>query len=142
MGVKDMTGGAAALAALVLSATVWLMDSGTTGLRDLDGLERASRQAVETHAVGQPLTWRDPATGTVATITPSLAYRDKAGDWCRPYSLALSASGGPEASTWLEACRDRAGQWSRRAYAQGSGDPALHRLLARMGETGEQLARN
>ncbi|MBC7950806.1 MAG: hypothetical protein H7Z12_03165 [Rhodospirillaceae bacterium] len=135
---RDRTGTIAAIVALALVSGAWMWNPGPLGIKDTAGLERASREALEDHAVGHPLSWRDRGTGTTATITPARAYQDMAGKWCRPYAVVLAAAGQEEATRRV-ACRDGAGRWST---ARDLDPPpnGFDRWLARLAEPGEQLA--
>jgi surface antigen len=135
---RDRTGTISAIVALALATGAWMWNPTPMGIKDPAGLERASREALEENAVGQPLHWRDRSTGTVATVTPARAYRDVAGLYCRPYAVVLTASGQEQASHHV-ACRDGTGRWTvvRDAAPPSSG---FDRWLARLSEPGEQLA--
>lgn len=135
---RDRTGTIAAVIALALVTGAWMWTPSSLGIKDIAGLERASREALEDYAVGQPLHWRDRGTGTFATITPARAYRDTGGKWCRPYAVVLAAAGQEEASHRV-ACRDGSGRWS---MARDSAPPpnGFDRWLSRLAEPGEQLA--
>lgn len=135
---RDKTGIIAATAALALATGAWMWNPSPLGIKDTAGLERASREALEDHAVGQPLSWRDHGTGTTATITPARAYQDIAGKWCRPYAVVLAAAGQEEASRRV-ACRDGSGRWSTNRTAEPP-PSNFDRWLTRLAEPGEQLA--
>lgn len=112
MDHQDMTGIAAAAAALVLALGGWTL-SPPPPMQDVAGLEQASRQALEANAVGQPLHWQDEDGDTVATIVPASAYREFDGNWCRPYAVMLAYEGKRTADSRHVACRDRDGRWSQ-----------------------------
>jgi len=135
---RDRTGIIAALIALALVLAAWAWNPSPFAITDPAGLERASQQAVELNAVGEPLQWHDHGTGTTATITPARAYRDIGGIWCRPYAVVL-ASAGQEKNTRHVACRDQGGRWTT---ARGSAPPPdnFDHWLARLSEPGEQVA--
>ena len=89
---------------------VWL--ARPTGLQDLEGFQRVSRQALESEPVGHAVVWRDSEAGVTAVITPATAFRDRTGRWCRPYDLELAADNrDPETRRRQVACRDEAGVW-------------------------------
>ncbi len=136
---QDKTGSIAALIALALVIVAWAWNPSPFGITDPSGLERASRQALEQNAVGEPMHWHDKGTGTTATITPARAYRDIGGQLCRPYAVVL-ASAGKEANSRHVACRDQGGRWT----ATDDTPPAPNRFdhwLAQLSEPGEQVAR-
>lgn len=135
---RDRTGTIAAIVALTLACGAWMWNPSPLTIKDMAGLERASREALEDHAAGQPLSWRDRSTGTLATITPARAYQDIAGKWCRPYAVVLAAAG-QEQSTRRVACRDGGGRWNT-ARDLGQQPSGFDRWLARLAEPGEQLA--
>lgn len=113
MNHLDMTGIGAAAAALVLAVGGWaLSPEQTAPVRDIAGLEAASRQALEANAVGQPMLWRGEDGGPAATIVPASAYREFDGRWCRSYAVVLAAEG-RAARTDHVACRDGQGRWSQ-----------------------------
>lgn len=135
---RDRTGIVAAVVALALVCGAWVWNPHPLGIKDVAGLERASREALEEYAIGQPLHWRDRGTGTMATIIPARAYRDLGGTWCRPYAIVLATAGQEEASRRV-ACRDGTGRWST-ARSQEPPANGFDRWLDRLAEPGEQLA--
>lgn len=95
-----------ATAALAMLAGGWMLSPPSWENAAPDGLEEASRQALELQGAGQPLLWRDDG-GTLAAITPARAWRDGAGRWCRTYSVERDG----DAQRHL-GCRDEAGNWT------------------------------
>lgn len=108
MGRWDNAGIAAASAAVALAAAAWAV-SPTRPSGD-GALEQASLQVLEGHGAGQPLLWRDGASGRAATIIPATAFRTGDGRWCREFSVILAADGHKSRHV---ACRADGGGWSR-----------------------------
>lgn len=121
MDHPDMTGIAAAAAALVLAVGGWAFSpEQAPPMSDIAGLEAASQQALEANAVGQPMQWRGEDGGTAATIIPASAYREFDGSWCRSFAVVLAAEGGAAGSSHV-ACRDGQGRWRQRVQTVAAG---------------------
>lgn len=109
MAFKDGMGVAAAAIAVALAGIAWVLEPSPPRDDAQATLLRASLIALETHAPGQPLIWRNRASGHEAIITPASAFRDPSGRWCRPYSIEYSAG---DFSRHI-ACRHGDGLWDR-----------------------------
>lgn len=110
MDDQDRAGIAVATIATALLAGAWIWAPPSWASADSQGLERASQQALEMQGNGQPLLWQGEG-GTLAAITPSSAFRDGAGHWCRPYKVVVAGTTTPPHDQYL-GCRDDAGQWT------------------------------
>lgn len=122
MDHQDITGIGAAAAALALALAGWALSPAPAAVEDAAGLEQASRLALETNAIDQPLHWLDEG-GTVATIIPASAYRAWDGSWCRPYAVVLAADGKRIGGSRHVACRDGEGRWSKRDVHTAAAEP-------------------
>ena len=127
MGHRDLSAIAVAALALLMASATWVADALTTGADHLSerALRRASAQALETQPAGQPLSWRDPDSGIVATIAATAAFRGTGGRWCRAYTIAFKGPSGGTKPRHGIACRGTQGTWSpgRTAQQIASADP-------------------
>jgi len=73
-------------------------------------LERSSHKALEYGSSGSQTEWRNPDSGNYGYITPSKAYRDGAGAYCREYTQVI-VIGDKEEKAYGRACRQPDGQW-------------------------------
>ncbi|MDH3241229.1 MAG: RT0821/Lpp0805 family surface protein [Alphaproteobacteria bacterium] len=83
--------------------------------------EQAVQNALEFNKTGQATIWENPQTGHRGRVTPTLTYRNSAGQDCRKFDRALTIDG-KQALGWGTRCRTPAGVWSqpfapRRVYA-------------------------
>ncbi|MGE5504854.1 MAG: hypothetical protein ACM31L_10560 [Actinomycetota bacterium] len=138
---QDDAGIAVAAAAFLLAAAVLAFEGydGANRLWDRAALARASGTALETGPVGQPVEWRDGATGTHGVVTPSGAYRDASGRWCRPYEVTLANGDDPPSRSRHVSCRDDHGGWSELATPTRSAS-AFERWLDTLIGPPEQVA--
>lgn len=113
-------GPVAAAIAIALAGMTWLIDPpAETGRAEFrDGLDLASLHVLEHHSTGQPLVWRNAASGFEAVITPASAFRDHTGRLCRPYSI--ERTGGDH--TRQIACRHPNGMWDPAVSTQVAGN--------------------
>lgn len=109
MDDEDRAGAIAAIVAVALMTGAWIWSPPSWASADSQGFEQASQQALELQTSGQPLLWRGD-DGIQAAITPSNAFRDGSGRWCRPYSVVRDDAAPPPGQS--VSCRDEAGQWS------------------------------
>lgn len=72
--------------------------------------EQAVQNALEFNRTGQAEFWENPATGHHGRVTPTLTYRNSAGQDCRKYYRELIIDG-REAEARSTRCRTTAGVW-------------------------------
>ena len=127
MGHRDLSAIAVAALALLMASATWVTDALAPAAGHLSerALNRASAQALETQPAGQPVSWRDPDSGIVATIAATAAFRDTDGRWCRAYTIAFRGPRDGEVPRRGISCRGTAGRWSpdRTAQQLASADP-------------------
>ncbi|MES2215009.1 MAG: RT0821/Lpp0805 family surface protein [Pseudomonadota bacterium] len=82
------------------------------GLDDQDKmlLEKTSAKALEYSPSGNTTEWRNPDSGHHGYITPSKAYRDNSGEYCREYTQVIVV-GGEKQKAFGKACRKPDGHW-------------------------------
>ena len=82
------------------------------GLDDQDKmmLERSSNKALEYSPAGSATEWRNPDSGNYGYITPSKAYKNDAGTYCREYTQVIVV-GGEKQQAYGRACRKPDGHW-------------------------------
>lgn len=81
-------------------------------LSDADGRrqEQAIQNALEFNRTGQAEIWENAATGHGGSVTPTLTYRNSAGQDCRKFERELTIDG-RQAGAWGTRCRTVAGVW-------------------------------
>jgi surface antigen len=79
---------------------------------DLRQQEQAVQNALEFNRTGQATVWENPRTGHRGRVTPTLTYRNSAGQNCRKYDRLLTIDG-KRAQGWGTRCRTPGGVWSR-----------------------------
>jgi surface antigen len=79
---------------------------------DLRQQEQAVQNALEFNKTGQATMWENPQTGHRGRVTPTLTYRNSAGQDCRKYDRLLTIDG-KLAQGWGTRCRTPAGVWLR-----------------------------
>ena len=78
-------------------------------------VERTVNRALETRISGTAVEWRNPDSGSHGTVTPMRTYRSESGKWCREYTLTTIAGGGAAKNHRAIACREKDGEWKKRA---------------------------
>ena len=92
--------------------------------------EQAIQNALEFNRTGQAESWENGATGHRGRVTPTLTYRNSAGQDCRKFERQLTIDGRP-AEGWGTRCRTVAGTWlqplaPRPVYTRGYDGPHRH----------------
>ena len=72
--------------------------------------EQAIQNALEFNRTGEAESWENEATGYRGRVTPTLTYRDSAGEDCRKFERQLTIDG-RLAEAWGTRCRTVAGTW-------------------------------
>ena len=72
--------------------------------------EQAIQNALEFNRTGEAESWENAATGYRGLVTPTLTYRDSAGQDCRKFERQLTIDG-RLAEAWGTRCRTVAGIW-------------------------------
>ncbi len=75
--------------------------------------EAALFQALEKHASGEAVAWRNPDSGKTGEITPVRTFKNRGGRWCREYTAMEALEGDTEIRRAI-ACRAPEGQWKTR----------------------------
>jgi hypothetical protein len=146
MSCRDDAAILVALAALLLAGGTWSWRAWTAPaahVADRAGLERASRQALELEPVDSPVVWRDPDSGTIATITPAPAFLSTDGRWCRAYEVELAATSPDDhqpPGRHHVACRSSGGTWARLPDSPGNRTAVERWFGSRVPVRGDQLA--
>ncbi len=73
-------------------------------------MSAAFEQALERYRSGQPVTWRNDASGAAGSITPLRTFKSGSGQWCREFERSLSSPAGGEDRIGV-ACRAEDGRW-------------------------------
>ena len=92
--------------------------------------EQAVQNALEFNRTGEAEIWENPETGHHGRVTPTLTYRDSAGQDCRKFERELTIDG-REAEARSARCRTAAGVWLRPVapkpiYTRRHDDPWRH----------------
>ncbi len=92
--------------------------------------EQAIQNALEFNRTGQAESWENAATGHRGRVTPTLTYRNSAGQDCRRFERQFTIDGRP-AEGWGTRCRTVAGTWvqplaPRPVYTRGYDYPRRH----------------
>ena len=92
--------------------------------------EQAIQNALEFNRTGEAESWENEATGYRGRVTPTLTYRDSAGQDCRKFERQLTIDG-RLAEAWGTRCRTVAGTWlqplaPRPVYTRGYDVPRRH----------------
>ncbi|VAV94749.1 hypothetical protein MNBD_ALPHA01-634 [hydrothermal vent metagenome] len=77
---------------------------------DRQAMMRNRQIALETYPSGQPSTWYNPDSGNSGSYTPSPAYQDSSGAYCREYQQTITVGGKVE-EAYGKACRQPDGTW-------------------------------
>ncbi len=72
--------------------------------------EQTVQNALEFNRTGQAGIWENAATGHRGRVTPTLTYRNAAGQDCRKFERELTIDG-RRAKVWSTRCRTPAGTW-------------------------------
>lgn len=104
-GALLATGVGALGGALIGSAIGKSMDD-----QDRRILELSSQKALETSPSGSSVEWRNPDSGNYGTVTPSRAYKNNSGQYCREYTQVIVV-GGKQEKAYGQACRQPDGSW-------------------------------
>lgn len=81
---------------------------------DRAAIERAAARALAHGSTGEPVAWRNPATGNRGSVTPtSRAYRGHGHRRCRDYQLTVRLRAGPSETLVGTRCRGSGGRWRR-----------------------------
>ncbi|MGX6960388.1 MAG: RT0821/Lpp0805 family surface protein [Rickettsia endosymbiont of Pentastiridius leporinus] len=72
--------------------------------------ELTSQRALEATPSGTSVEWRNPDNGNYGSVTPSKAYRNNTGQYCREYTQTVVV-GGKQQKAYGTACRQPDGQW-------------------------------
>jgi surface antigen len=81
---------------------------------DRAAIERAAARALAHGSTGEPVAWRNPATGNRGSVTPtSRAYRGHGHRPCRDYQLTVRLTAGPSQTLVGTRCRGSGGSWRR-----------------------------
>lgn len=72
--------------------------------------ELSSQKALEATPSGQSVEWRNPDSGNYGYVTPSKAFKDDSGQYCREYTQVVVV-GGKQEKAYGKACRRPDGQW-------------------------------
>lgn len=72
--------------------------------------EQALQNALEFNRTGQAESWENGETGHWGTVTPTLTYRNAAGQDCRKFEREVIIDG-RQARVWSTRCRTAAGVW-------------------------------
>ena len=72
--------------------------------------EQALQNALEFNRTGEAESWENAATGHHGRVTPTLTYRNSAGQDCRKFERQLTIDG-RQAEAWGTRCRTVAGIW-------------------------------
>lgn len=72
--------------------------------------EMSAQKALEVTPTGSSVEWRNPDNGNYGYVTPSAAYKDTAGQYCREYTQVV-VIGGQQQKAYGKACRRPGGQW-------------------------------
>jgi surface antigen len=75
--------------------------------------EAALFQALEKHASGEAIAWRNPDSGKTGEISPVRTFKNRGGRWCREYTAMEALDGNTEIRRAI-ACRAPEGQWKTR----------------------------
>ncbi len=59
---------------------------------------------------GQPVSWKNPDSGTYGTVTPTRTYNSDQGQYCREYQQTVYIDGKPQKG-YGTACRQPDGSW-------------------------------
>lgn len=79
---------------------------------DRQDQEQAVQNALEFNKTGQAAIWENPQTGHSGRVTPTLTYRNSAGQDCRKFDREMNIDG-KLAQGWGTRCRTPAGVWAR-----------------------------
>lgn len=81
--------------------------------RNMDDTDRLkAAQALEVSRTGEPVSWRNPDTGSEYTVVPTRTYQTAEGP-CREYSMD-TVIGGRAQKVYGTACRQPDGSWQAR----------------------------
>jgi len=72
--------------------------------------ELTSQRALEAAPSGSSVQWHNPDNGNSGTVTPSKAYKNNTGQYCREYTQTVVV-GGKQQKAYGTACRQPDGQW-------------------------------
>lgn len=98
--------GAGALLGAILGSQIGAgLDEQDRKLADL-----TSQRALEAAPSGSSTEWRNPDNGHSGSVTPSKAYRNDTGQYCREYTQTVVV-GGKQQKAYGTACRQPDGQW-------------------------------
>lgn len=77
---------------------------------DMQTFEQSTRHAMDTASDGQLVSWSNPATGVVGSVTPIRTYVAQNGEYCRDYRATVAAPEGVGVAT-AKACKVAGGTW-------------------------------
>ena len=102
-------GGHGKVAAVIGGTIIGALIGGHIG-RSMDDVDQNCIGQVLEHAPpNQPITWQDPGRGSYQ-VTPSPAYQDQQGRYCREYQTTATIGGQPQ-QAYGTACRQPDGSW-------------------------------
>lgn len=102
------------LAAVAAGTLLGSLLGGNIG-KSLDNADRiamrqTTQRTLETSPAGKTVRWKNPDSGHSGTVTPQLAKKNTAGQYCREYQQTITVNGKTEAA-YGRACRQPDGSW-------------------------------